>query len=244
MKALSLWQPWATLIALGVKLTETRGKPIRYTGPLAIHAAKLWNRRTQHAAREFADEHPQFREELVQPPRGGIVALADVVEVYQFGLQLPDYVTAHDYHAGNFTAGRWGYKLENVRAVHPMVPLPGHQWLWTLTPEEAALVLSRAERQHVAWRCKPGDGYDCARAWCATHHGELFLCETCGQAEGELTPFCPGPVCSEPSPPKKLDHARKGMHHGKCERPHGHPGDHRYVLDAAYGTYEERRLVW
>src|ERR1700744_4583034 len=40
MKALSLWQPHAQAIALGLKPWETRDWPTRYRGPLAIHAAK------------------------------------------------------------------------------------------------------------------------------------------------------------------------------------------------------------
>ena len=40
MKALSLWQPHAQAIALGIKPFETRGWSTAYRGPLAIHAAK------------------------------------------------------------------------------------------------------------------------------------------------------------------------------------------------------------
>lgn len=40
MKALTLHQPWASLIATGAKTLETRSWPTRYRGPLAIHAAK------------------------------------------------------------------------------------------------------------------------------------------------------------------------------------------------------------
>lgn len=36
---LSLWQPWATLVALGVKSIETRSWSTKYRGPIAIHAA-------------------------------------------------------------------------------------------------------------------------------------------------------------------------------------------------------------
>lgn len=38
MKALTLYQPWATLVALGVKTIETRSWATKYRGPLAIHA--------------------------------------------------------------------------------------------------------------------------------------------------------------------------------------------------------------
>jgi hypothetical protein len=40
VKALTLWQPWASLIALERKLVETRSWSTSYRGPLAIHAAK------------------------------------------------------------------------------------------------------------------------------------------------------------------------------------------------------------
>lgn len=39
MKALTIWQPWASLLACGAKKYETRGRAISYRGPIAIHAA-------------------------------------------------------------------------------------------------------------------------------------------------------------------------------------------------------------
>lgn len=39
MKALTLWQPWASLVALGHKRIETRCWETKYRGTLAIHAA-------------------------------------------------------------------------------------------------------------------------------------------------------------------------------------------------------------
>lgn len=39
MKVLTLHQPWASLVALGVKTIETRSWSTQYRGPLAIHAA-------------------------------------------------------------------------------------------------------------------------------------------------------------------------------------------------------------
>lgn len=40
MKAITIWQPWASLLACGAKKYETRGWATRYRGPIAIHAAK------------------------------------------------------------------------------------------------------------------------------------------------------------------------------------------------------------
>ena len=40
MKAITLTQPWASLVAVGAKRIETRSWPTKYRGPIAIHAAK------------------------------------------------------------------------------------------------------------------------------------------------------------------------------------------------------------
>ncbi len=39
MKALTIWQPWASLLACGAKKYETRSWTTQYRGPIAIHAA-------------------------------------------------------------------------------------------------------------------------------------------------------------------------------------------------------------
>ncbi|MDE2096723.1 MAG: ASCH domain-containing protein [Patescibacteria group bacterium] len=54
MKALSLIQPWATLIAIGAKRIETRSWATRYRGEIAIHASK----RFTMDEREICDEEP------------------------------------------------------------------------------------------------------------------------------------------------------------------------------------------
>lgn len=43
MKALSIWEPWASLIACGTKRIETRSWSTEYRGPLLICAAQARN---------------------------------------------------------------------------------------------------------------------------------------------------------------------------------------------------------
>lgn len=53
MKAVSLWQPWASLIACGAKTIETRSWPAPRTvvgQRIAIHAAKRTSELTQERA--------------------------------------------------------------------------------------------------------------------------------------------------------------------------------------------------
>ncbi|TWH47470.1 ASCH domain-containing protein [Sporomusa sp. KB1] len=42
MKAITILQPWASLLACGAKQIETRSWPAKYRGPIAIHTGKTW----------------------------------------------------------------------------------------------------------------------------------------------------------------------------------------------------------
>jgi hypothetical protein len=53
MKSITLWQPWASLFAIGVKGPETRSWSTRYRGPLAIHAAMRDPRKSEHRIGEW-----------------------------------------------------------------------------------------------------------------------------------------------------------------------------------------------
>lgn len=64
MKALSLLQPWATLIDVGAKTIETRSWPTSYRGLVAIHASKGF----PGECRELCEDEP-FRGALI---RGGL----------------------------------------------------------------------------------------------------------------------------------------------------------------------------
>ena len=72
MRALSLWQPWASLIADERKKIETRHWPMHYRGPLAIHGTK------GNFDKEFAEECGY---EVCKLPLGAIVCIVNVVRV-------------------------------------------------------------------------------------------------------------------------------------------------------------------
>lgn len=66
MKTISLWQPWASLVAIKAKRIETRSWYTSYRGPLAIHAAKVFPKWVH----ELCCEAP-FSEALVEYGGGG-----------------------------------------------------------------------------------------------------------------------------------------------------------------------------
>lgn len=89
MKAVTLWQPWASLIAFGLKTIETRSWGTRYRGPLLIHAAK--RRPTFEDMRVVVDNIDAWNswgaaglidlDSVVYPgPLGVVVAVVDLAE--------------------------------------------------------------------------------------------------------------------------------------------------------------------
>lgn len=117
MKAISLWQPWASLIADGRKTIETRPRPWNHKGLVAIHAAKHVD---VAACLQFGYDPDTI-------PRGAVVAIAQMDGCRQFA---PNESCADAY--GDFTAGRYGYFLHSVRKLTPTIPAKGKQgiWLW------------------------------------------------------------------------------------------------------------------
>jgi hypothetical protein len=153
LKALTLHQPWATLVALGHKRIETRSWYTNHRGPLAIHAAASF----PIGARELCLEQPindllpwrpigpgQVSLEL---PVGEVVAVARLVDCIRIdprsrptpaGLSLPTRhdlfgVAASELALGDFTAGRYAWVLADVEPVDPPIPAKGKQQLWWWT---------------------------------------------------------------------------------------------------------------
>jgi activating signal cointegrator 1 len=148
MKAISLWQPWASAIPAGLKTIETRSWSTPYRGPLAIHAAKRWTK----TEREFWDkmvmwpdrvnERDAFRHIGIlssgELPVGCIVATCELYACVST-TENPTPVVANHVPApteddwGNFAVGRFAWMLRDIRRIVPM-PCVGRQGFFDWTP--------------------------------------------------------------------------------------------------------------
>ena len=121
MKALSLRQPWAWLVAAGHKDVENRTWSTRHRGEFLIHAAKTFD----HAGYERV-----LRETYLVLPapgvfeRGGIVGAAELVNC----------VTQHD---SPWFRGPYGFVLRNARPL-PFQPLRGMPGFFPVAPRPSA----------------------------------------------------------------------------------------------------------
>lgn len=153
MRALSLWQPWASAIAGGAKAIETRGWSTPYRGPIAIHAAKAWSRYQRDAAMRLASEIEGLAglggtgmlatllwvQEPENWPRGCVVAVAELVACVSTEDLAPGLTTLEG-QMGNYAAGRFGWVLRDVARLERPLPLRGRQGLWGLSEAEAECV--------------------------------------------------------------------------------------------------------
>jgi hypothetical protein len=135
MKAITLTQPWATLVAIGAKRIETRSWRTFYRGPLAIHAAK-------RLAELPSWQSCQFRSVLEdhgicgfhELPLGVIVATCTLIDCVRITLNnVPDEQTEPEFYFGDYTIGRWAWHLSEVKALDKLIPAKGALGLWEWT---------------------------------------------------------------------------------------------------------------
>lgn len=142
MKAISLWQPWASAIACEVKRVETRSWPYpsKLTGQrIAIHAAKRFTIDERNAFESRvaprSPEHALFvKIGIVTPddlPLGCIVATA-VLSGWQFTRDMRAMGTELSW--GNFAPGRYGWLLEDIEPLAEPVPCVGRQGFFDWDP--------------------------------------------------------------------------------------------------------------
>lgn len=135
IKCVTLYQPWATFVALGAKRYETRHWHHDYTGPIAIHAAKTQEQMVlcyEEPFRSILEDlgiSPPFTPHI---PFGAIVAIGEVTEYYKtFGTltRLADgkEISDREYDLGDYSPGRFAWCLENVRALPEPIPYKGAQ---------------------------------------------------------------------------------------------------------------------
>lgn len=148
MKAITITQPWASAIALGIKHVETRSWRTPYRGPLLIHAAKGF----PPYAREFAEVERALGRVSARVPLGAVVAvarLADVRPTEDVALEVPPLERLY----GDYTPGRWAWMLDDVRPLGEPIPCKGALGLWTPDDELCRAVAVRSAPVPVCAVC-------------------------------------------------------------------------------------------
>lgn len=143
--ALTLRQPWASLVALEAKRIETRSWRTSYQGWLAIHAAKTLSK----TERLLCEQEP-FRAALLcdasldptcllatQLPRGCIIAIARLDSCLPMeAIEWPD---EPERNFGDYASGRYAWYLSHIHRLPQPIPARGALGLWRVAIPVAIL---------------------------------------------------------------------------------------------------------
>jgi ASCH domain len=133
--ALSLKQPWATLLVHGLKSVEVRNWPTPRRGRILIHAAGV------------PDPRPEVRAHLITSElraaaelRGGIIGEAELIDCVAYRT-LEAFVADHKLHLNDPAWFKppvlYGFKFANVKVV-PYRRLPGWMRFFPVAEEVPA----------------------------------------------------------------------------------------------------------
>ena len=145
LKAFTLTQPWASLIALFLKTFETRSWKTSYRGPLLIHASRQVDKRFVNS--RFG--HKYNMQDLWTPdnpiPTMAIVALCNLTGCVPTQ-PLPEGLTESDYDLGDWSEDRWAWKLTDIQPLDQPVPCRGAMSVWTPSSETMEAVCAALNR--------------------------------------------------------------------------------------------------
>ncbi len=138
MKALTLWQPRATLVAIGAKRIETRSWSTVHRGPLAIHAAKT----RKHLPLFYDDPFLQVLRDAGYKtasdlPLGCVVATCKLWKIKPDNHLIASDLTVQEIAFGDYSDGRFAWFLYDVVKVERRIPARGYQGLWNIEIEVA-----------------------------------------------------------------------------------------------------------
>lgn len=155
MRALTLTQPWAGLVASGIKLVENRPRSMIKTDdfgkPFAIHASKVIDDLTYDRIKlldvSLFTERGYKRWYDLSRIASAVIAVATLADALYIGGNSQETTermlerTFGDGHdQSRWTFGPTCYVLRDVRALKTPIPCRGFQGFWTLPPAIAALV--------------------------------------------------------------------------------------------------------
>jgi hypothetical protein len=139
--AISLWQPYASAVACGLKRFETRShrRLCCFTGKVvAIHAAQKWTAEQQGTLLRLLQSHPDewgerwpeafhVGDDSWRPNLGAVVAVAEFDDALEMTPDLIAAQTPLELALGDWRPGRWAYSLGRVYRLPEPVPAVGRQ---------------------------------------------------------------------------------------------------------------------
>lgn len=127
VKVFTLKQPWAQLVVEGHKKFETRSRRTNYTGELYIHASQV-----MHPNEAQLCKTEPFKSVIANPyelKTGHIIGRVFVEECIPTEVAVKE-IDDKEFAFGDYTAGRWAWRLSKPEILVNPVHAKGNIILW------------------------------------------------------------------------------------------------------------------
>ncbi len=132
MRVITLKQPWATLVAEGLKKYEFRSWKLNYRGEILIHAGKGVD---EDAMKKF--EHLNLKY-----PQSKIVAKVKILDCIELNDKINKQIIEENELVYGHKYNRTGYawKLELIEKINNSKKISGKQGIWNIDLNEKKII--------------------------------------------------------------------------------------------------------
>lgn len=147
MKAISMWQPWASLYLTDAKLFETRGRDFHHRGWTLVHAGKHIVIEIDHALSIIAHDRLGW-DWAMRVGYGALIGAVNITDVHTTEFLMRQWAdpnaggmvkTAHweEYQCGDYSQRRYGIeRAPEVKVFTRPIPYRGMQAMPFDVPED------------------------------------------------------------------------------------------------------------
>lgn len=128
MKVLTLKQPWATLVAMGLKKYEFRSWKTNYRGELFIHAGKGVDKEAMK----------RFEHLLLEYPKSKILAKVNIVDCIELNKEINQSIIAENELIYGNNPSRVGYAwvINDVEVLNKDIFIKGKLGIWNFDEKD------------------------------------------------------------------------------------------------------------
>lgn len=126
IRVITLKQPWASLVANGLKIYEFRNMNYSYRGKILIHAGKGFDKDAMERVKDYNLDYPTAK----------ILAEVEIVDCIKIDNKFNEMINKLNSPVyGNKKRTGYAWKLENINKINIDKTINGKQGIWYIDLE-------------------------------------------------------------------------------------------------------------
>ena len=126
IRVITLKQPWASLVANGLKIYEFRNMNYSYRGKILIHAGKSFDKDAMERVKDYNLDYPTAK----------ILAEVEIVDCIKIDNNFYEMINKLNSPVyGNKKRTGYAWKLENINKINIDKTINGKQGIWYIDLE-------------------------------------------------------------------------------------------------------------